>query len=46
MRTGPTLSHPLQHWLTDLLNHFLVPEDRDAVRPWPQLIVVVAIVLR
>ena len=38
MRTGPTLSHPLQRWLTELLNLFLVPEDRDAFRPWGQLL--------
>ncbi|MBP6574701.1 MAG: hypothetical protein KA230_09645 [Flavobacteriales bacterium] len=35
----------MQRWLTDLLNLFLVPEDRNALRPWPQLILFIVVVV-
>jgi len=30
----------LQRWLTDPLNPFLPPEDKEGLRPWWQLVVV------
>ncbi len=38
------LAHPLQRWLSDLFNLFFVPEDRDSLRPWWQLLILIVVV--